>query len=84
MSQKFKFLFLRVESIVGNGENNGYQHFLLFTQCLQKASFSGSFTVRIVRKKVKTQKIISSGYVKAVLLHMCYNIWEYISQCCYF
>ena len=27
----------RVESIVEKGENAGYQHFLLFPQCFQKA-----------------------------------------------
>ena len=27
----------RVESIVGKGENEGYQHFLLFSQCFQKS-----------------------------------------------
>ena len=26
---------------MGKGENAGYQHFLLFPQCFQKASFSG-------------------------------------------
>ena len=31
-----------VENIVGKGENAGYQHFLLFPQCFQKASFPGS------------------------------------------
>ena len=29
----------RVENIVGKGENAGYQHFLHFPQCFQKASF---------------------------------------------
>ena len=28
----------REENIVGKGENAGYQHFLLFPQCFQKAS----------------------------------------------
>ena len=32
------FVFERVENIVGKGENAGYQHFLLFPQCFQKAS----------------------------------------------
>ena len=31
----------RIENIVGKGENAGYQHFLLFPQCFQKASFLG-------------------------------------------
>ena len=38
----------RVENIVGKGENAGYQHFLLFSQCFQKASFLGSLEVGIV------------------------------------
>ena len=32
-------LYHRVENIVGKGENAGYQYFLLFPQCFQKASF---------------------------------------------
>ena len=31
-------VFDRVENIVGKGENVGYQHFLLFQQCFEKAS----------------------------------------------
>ena len=34
-----KFTLERVEKIVGKGENAGYQHFLLFPQCFQKASY---------------------------------------------
>ena len=36
------------EKIVGKGENAGYQHFLLFPQCFQKASIWGSLKVGIV------------------------------------
>ena len=43
-----KFVLLKVENIVGKGENAGYQHFLLFLQCFLKASFSGSSKVGIV------------------------------------
>ena len=39
--ENLKFVLGRAESIVGKGENAGYQHFLLFPQCFQKASFSG-------------------------------------------
>ena len=42
------FIFDRIENIVGKGENAGYQHFLLFPQCFQKASFSEFFKVGIV------------------------------------
>ena len=38
----------KVENIVGKGENAGYQHFLLFPQCFQKTSLSGSLEVVIV------------------------------------
>ena len=46
-------VFDRVENIAGKGENAGYQHFLLFSQCFQKASFSGSLKVGNVCKRVK-------------------------------
>ena len=42
------FVFDRVENIARKGENAGYQHFLLFPQCLQKAFYSGSLKVGIV------------------------------------
>ena len=32
-------VFDRVENILGNGENAGYQHFLLFSQSFQEISF---------------------------------------------
>ena len=41
-------VFDRVENIAGKGENAGYQHFLLFPQCFQKASSLGSLKVGIV------------------------------------
>ena len=44
--QMLHFIFYdRVENIVGQGENTGCQHFLLFPQCFQKASFLGSLKV---------------------------------------
>ena len=44
----------REENIVGKGENAGYQHFLLFQQCLQESLFpKGASKVGIVRLKVK-------------------------------
>ena len=44
VTEKLKFVLRRVENSVGIA---GYQHFLLFPQCFQKASFSGSLKVRI-------------------------------------
>ena len=48
MTVKLKFVLGRVEHIVGKGENAGYQHFLLFPQLFQKASYPGSLKVGIV------------------------------------
>ena len=42
MTQKLKFAVVRVGNIVGKEENASYQHFLLFPQCFQTATFSGS------------------------------------------
>ena len=42
------FFFGQAENIVGKGENAAYQHFLLFLQCFQQASFSKSLKVGIV------------------------------------
>ena len=42
IAQMMTSVYDSVENIVGKGENAGYQHFVLFPQCLQKASFSGS------------------------------------------
>ena len=41
-TQKLRYILEWIENIVGKGENAGYQHFLLFPQCFQKSSFSGS------------------------------------------
>ena len=48
VNKKFQFILERIENIVGKGENAGYQHFLLYPQCFQKAAFSGSLKVGIV------------------------------------
>ena len=41
VDQMMIYVFERVEN-VGNGENAGLQHFLVFPQCFLKLSFSGS------------------------------------------
>ena len=50
VNQKLKFNLGKVENIVGKGENAGYQHFLLFPECFQKASFLGSLSQDCVVK----------------------------------
>ena len=42
----------RVENIVRKGENAGYQHFLLFSQCFQKAFSTSSLKAGIVWQNV--------------------------------
>ena len=46
--KNLKYVFGKVENIVGKGEKAGYQRCLLFPQCFQKASVSGSLKVGIV------------------------------------
>ena len=48
VTQQLEFALGRVENFVGKRKNAGYQHFLLFPQCFQKASFSGLLNVWIV------------------------------------
>ena len=48
VTEKMKFVLERVEKIVGEGENVGYKHFLLFPKCFKKASYTGSLKVGIV------------------------------------
>ena len=50
--QKMIFDLRRAEN-VGKGENAGYQHIILFSQCSQKLSFSSSLKIMIVWKRVK-------------------------------
>ena len=45
VTAKLKYMFRRVENSVGNGDNTGYQHFLLSPQCFQKFSSSGFLKV---------------------------------------
>ena len=48
LTQKLKFMLGRVENIVGNGENAGYRHFLLFPQCFQKLTLFRGVKCEIV------------------------------------
>ena len=48
ITQNIRVVFHRMENIVGKEENAGYQHFLLFPQCFQKAFSSRVSKVVIV------------------------------------
>ena len=47
----------RIGNIVGKGENAGYQHFLLFPQCFENASFPDASKVVIVWEWVSLRPI---------------------------
>ena len=47
-TQNIKVLYHRIENIAGKEENAGYQHFLLFPRCFQKALSSSASKVVIV------------------------------------
>ena len=48
VTQNIKVAFHRIENIVGKEENAGYQYFLLFLQCFQKAFSSSASKIIIV------------------------------------
>ena len=48
-------VFDRAENIVGKGKNASYQHFLLFPQCCEKASFPDTSKGVIVWEWVKSK-----------------------------
>ena len=47
VAQMVIFVFDRIENMVRKGENAGYQYFLFFPQCFQKA-YSGSLKLKII------------------------------------
>ena len=65
VAEKLKVGLGRVENIVGKGENAGYQHFLLFPQCFQKASYTGS--LKVVNAG-RGKKVLIPTYIHAPLL----------------
>ena len=78
-------VFDRIENIVGKGENSGYQHFLLFLLCFEKASFPDTSKGVIVWKWLncddfilildKTTKFYSGPNSKG--LQMTLNFFSY-------
>ena len=55
ITENIKVVFYRIENIAGKEENAGYQHFLLFPQCFQKAFSSSASKVVIVCQRVKVK-----------------------------
>ena len=50
VTQTLKLIMSTIENTVGKGENAGNQHFLLFPQCFEKASCTGSLSHDFVEK----------------------------------
>ena len=76
-TQDIKVVFHRIENIVGKEENAGYQHFLLFPRCFQKAfppiCQKSSLWVKGLRKFLQSMRWIllrSLLYDCFVLLHV--------------
>ena len=66
----------RVENIVGKGENAGYQHFLLFLQCFEKAPFPDMSKGIIVWEWVKKTPKLFSSNVFAFMLQKILSIFS--------
>ena len=64
-SQKLKFVLDRVENILGNGENAGDQHFLLFPKYFYMPCSSGSLKVIFEGKGLKI-KFFAREYLQAL------------------
>ena len=76
------FVFDTVENIVEKGENAGYQHFLLFSQCFQRAFYPGPLKVRTVWERVTGKfhyvgRVPCAGFIflsaKAFMVESTYN-----------
>ena len=63
------YVFDRLEYIVGKGENAGYQHFLLFPQCFEKASFPDKSKGVIVWEWVKKLTGVKIAFIPKSLPH---------------
>ena len=68
LTQKLIFVLERVENIVGKGENDGNQHFLLFLQFFQKLSLPVVLEVGIVWKKVEFSHVTLMLVTDKILL----------------
>ena len=70
LTQNLKFMLGKEENILGKGET-GYQHFLHFPQCFQRASFPEMLKVGIVWKRVKVEDSLDHT---SVLLSAIYSL----------
>ena len=78
VTEKLKFLLGRVENIVEKGENDGYQHFLLFPQGFQKLSSPVSFKVGLCCKELILSILTGLKFchlIKVLCLYAYTNTW---------
>ena len=66
-------VFDRAENIVGKGENAGYQHFLHFPQCFEKASYPDTTKGVTVWEWVK-----AGGLLIQVFSYTALTVFEFI------
>ena len=79
VTEKLKFVFARIEIIMGKGENAGNKHFLIFPR-FSKPSFSGSLKVGIVRLRVKQQCGTLNVLRKTVCSHFPDRAFSYFKR----
>ena len=65
------FSMIQQKTIVGKGENAGYQHFLLFSQCFPKSSSIGLLKVGIVWERVSKQQRLKLVKIQRIFRQRC-------------
>ena len=73
LNEKFKFVFGRIENMVGKRDNAGYQHFLIFPQCFSKGCSVELLKVLIVWERVRLP------FATALFIFRCS---DYITEAC--
>ena len=74
----FQILVLLLEKIItsmGEGENAGFQHFLLYLQCFPKVSLS---------KVIKTQAYLVKAYAMAKICHKVMKSVDHSAVCTFY
>ena len=76
--QMTKFVLDDIENIVGKEKNAGYQHFLLFPKCFQKAITSGSLKVGFSGKGLNGKSLECK--IRYFTLKIQYNLYSATTQ----
>ena len=78
-----------IENIVGKGENAGYQHFLLFPQCFEKASFpdtsKGVIVWEWIKRLVQANRFMFKSFsVTSIVWDSLSNLSVTLDKCDFF